>query len=440
MIRLFGEGKQTTSVFSGANGAGKTYLMVNMLANVIWGKQNHWFDYPLFNHWQYPKRIRIGTEASNVRDSGVIDDAIHKWWPKGRYEGFKNGAPYNRVYVTDTGWIVEKMSYEQETKEWESNTLGLAVFDEPPPKDKFAASVSRLRAGGRIAVFMTPLVRAGWLIDELATSKDMGIVYADIEENCRAHGQRGTLQHGDIERMLANMDPEEIEARAHGKPMHLSNVILGKAFSRETHVIPEGKEIAIPGGSEFGIVVDPARGKPWAIGCFFIDPTGKIIFTDEYPEDDWLRCRETNLTIDDYAVILKRLAAGRRMDHLIIDRHFANSRDDYGTTLKRDLYERFNFDFRDSYNCEDEVDYGIQKVKDYLGGDRALGTWLKIAGKCRNIIRSLERWDRNERLEPNMKSPYKDHFDLVRYVCAGNLSIDTPRPAPVRRPVYAVGR
>ncbi len=438
MVKLVGAGDKTVSVFSGANGAGKTLLMVAILNNLIWGVQNHFFDYPLFRKWPYPKKIRIGTESANVKESGVIDDAIRRLWPRNRYEGFKDGYPFLKRFVTDTGWTIEKLSYEQATKEWESSTLGFIAFDEPPPKDKFTASISRLRAGGRVAIFMTPLMAAGWLIDELSVSPDMGIVYADIEENCKTHGKNGHLLHEDIDRMIQHMDPDEVEARAHGKPMHLSNVIYGRSFKREVHVVPD--DLQPPEGSQFGLVVDPARGKPWAIGRYWVDPTGQIVFTDEYPLDDWLRCRETNLVLKDYSEIMHRMAAGQKVEFKIIDRHFANNRNDKGTTLRQDLEADFKWDFTNSYSMDNEVETGIQKVKDYLKGDHALGPMVRFKSRCRNIIRSLERWERLDTLVPNEKSPYKDHADLVRYVCAAGLKIYRPTVMPERRSGYAVGR
>jgi hypothetical protein len=125
-----------------------------------------------------------------------------------------------------------------------------------------------------------------------------------MEDNCKTHGIRGTLEHSHIENMIKNMDPDEIDARVHGKAMHLSSVILGKAFKREFHIAPENK--TMPAGAQRFMVVDPARGKPWAIGWGWVDIRGQIVFDKEYPEADWLRCRESALSIKDYADIIRR--------------------------------------------------------------------------------------------------------------------------------------
>jgi len=436
------------SIFSGGNGAGKTVFLINLMANIIWGVQNEWFKLDIFNNWKFPKRLRIGTESSNVKETGAIDLAIKEWWPAGKYEGIKGGLPYVSQYRTSTGFVVDKMSYEQDVKEWESATLGGAFFDEPPPKDKYGATVARMRKGGVIGMFMTPLTQSAWIMDELVDSHTQrcGIVYADMEDNCKVHGVRGHLEHEHIEQIIKNMDPDEVDARVHGKSMHLSSVILGKAFNRTAHVIPD--DIKMPTGAQRFLVVDPARGKPWAMGWGWVDMRGRLVFDNEYPIEDWLKCRETRLSIKDYADIIRRdEAENGPVAFKIIDRHFANARNDYGTTLKQDLEEKFGLEFQDSYNCENEVEVGIQKVKDYLRYDntRAVDTLnfplMAVKARCKNTMRALERWERDPvSLKPNALSPYKDHFDVVRYGCMAGLQVDSPVFFEARKPIYALGR
>jgi phage terminase large subunit-like protein len=433
-IKAVGNGDHFIVVFSAANGVGKTAAAINILANLCWGPQNEFFNYPLFRNFPYPKRIRIGTESKNLEEIGAIDQEIKTWWPKGRYEAQKGGKLYLSQYKTDTGWVLDKMSYEQETREWESATLGVALLDEPPPKEKFAATVSRMRNGGIIIISMTPLSNAAWIMDDIVDShnQDAAVIYADIESNCKEHGKNGTLDHVNIKKMIDNMDPDEVDARAYGKAMHLSSVILGKSFNRKHHVIDNA--VKPPTGSQWFTVVDPARGKPWAIATGWVDVRGQIVFDDEYPKEDWLKIKETKLALNDYADILRVMEAAHPPEWRIIDRHFANARGDYQTTLKIDLEEKFNLDFINSYNCEKEVETGIQKVKDMLSFNDRMPIdslnfpRLLIKEQCRNIIRSLERWDRDDTLNPRSNSPYKDHFDLVRYVAMAGLSVEFGGP------------
>ena len=445
-IKMFD--KHFVSIFSGGNGAGKTYLMVNIMANIIWGRTNEWFDYEIFKNWKFPKRLRIGTESGNVKESGSIDEAIRAWWPKNRYEGIKGGLPYVSQYKTDNGWVIDKMSYEQETKEWESATLGGVFFDEPPPKDKYMASVARMRKGGLIGIFMTPLTQSAWIMDDLVDTHDnrSGLVYADMEDNCKEHGVRGTLDHKHIEKMIASFDPDELEARVHGKAMHLARVILGKSFKRSHHVIDDS--VQMPAGAQRFLVVDPARGKPWAMIWGWVDLRGRVVIDSEYPLEDWSRCRETKLGIKDYADIIRQeeLTNGA-VAYKILDRHFGNARNDYGTTLKQDLEYKFGLEFQDSYNCENEIEVGIQKMKDYMRFDETKPLdsvnfpLFQIKERCKNTMRALERWSRDPMtLMPDRLSPYKDHFDCVRYLTMAGLQVDSPLFMPERKPIYALGR
>lgn len=446
-VKRVGQGKHFVYLLITANGVGKDCVTQNVLANIIWGPQNEWFrGLPLFEKWPFPeKHIRIVTESQLVTESGPVDKEIGVWWPKGRYTAHKSGKQYITHYKTDAGFLIDKMTYEQEPEEFEGVNLGAVVFSEPPPENIYDRCVSRLRRGGVILVVMTPLTSAAWIQDRLLDHKDVTVVTGDIEANCREHGVRGQLNHSDIERMMAQWRPEEIEARVHGRFTHLSNVILGTAFNRQWHVIEDQTE---PGpGCQWFHVLDPARGKPWAMAWGWVDPRGQLTFDREYPLETWTECRESSLTIKDYAGIIRVMDGNNPIEWRIIDRHFANARNDYGTTLKRDLAEKFGLEFQDSYACEEEVETGITKVKDYLGFNTKMPIdslnfpRIRVKARCRNIIRSLERWDRDpENLQPKKLSPYKDHWDLVRYVCMANLEVWAPRPYVQRSPAYVPGR
>jgi len=65
---------------------------------------------------------------------------------------------------------------------------------------------------------------------------------------------------------------------------------------------------------------------------------------------------------------------------------------------------------------------------------------LVIKDRCRNVIRALDRWRRDERMMPERLSPYKDHFDLVRYIVMSEPEVYKYRPLPPQRTAYALGR
>jgi len=445
-IKAVGEGKHFIYLFVASNAIGKDCVVANILANVIWGPQNEYFkNLPLYEKWPYPKYIRVVTESQLVQEAGPLAKEIRTWWPKGRYEAKNAGKQYPSQYRTDTGFYVDVMTYEQEPEEFEGVTLGLAVCSEPPTKDIFNRLVSRMRQGGIILIVMTPLTSAAWIQDELMDSKDTFVLGADIEDGCKEHGIRGHLNHVDIERMLAHWDPDEIEARAHGKFMHLSNVILGRSFNRAWHVIPD--DVACPDGAQWGYTVDPHGSKPFAIGYWWVSPTGQIVFESEYPIEDFTRIKDCKLVLKDYVDMWKTWERGRSMHSRIIDRHFANARDYRGRTLKQELEEEFGIEFTNSYNCEEEIEQGILKVKAYLDFDKTkpISTInqpkLLIKSRCKNIIRAMERWSRDpETLKPDLRSPYKDHFDVVRYTVMAEPQVEHYRPFVPIKTRYTPGR
>lgn len=462
-IKLIGEGRHFVYILSAGNGVGKTAGLMNIMANIAWpGINREWFMGPIFESWPFPKRGRIVSESKNMEETGAIDEEIKAWWPKGRYQGSKNGKQYTSLYTTDTGWMFDKMSYEQEPKEFESATLGLAGFDEPPPKPIFDATVARMRKGGIILMPESPICESAqaqrdvsWIYEELVDSqdKDTVIVYGDSEDACIEHGVRGHLKHENLERMWAKWSKDTLLARKSGRPMHFANSILGRSFVREVHIIEDTAEP--PAGSQFGMTVDPADGKPYAIGWWWVDPRGHIVFDYEWPEEDWVRVVKSRPPLprmEQYLPIFRKYEAGRRMEWRIMDRHFGNNRNiRTGRTLIEDWSQDFGIDFSLSYDCENEMETGILKTLDYLAFDRerplnAMNIpCLYMKRRCRNIIKSVENWAR--KVDPNTfvagpdtKSPYKDFCDVVRYTCMARPQVYISRPILHRQAVYAVGR
>jgi len=66
--------------------------------------------------------------------------------------------------------------------------------------------------------------------------RSIGLVEADIEENCIQHGIRGILQHSDIMKMIAEYDDDDKQARIFGKFQHLTGLIF-KSYSPIVHEI-----------------------------------------------------------------------------------------------------------------------------------------------------------------------------------------------------------
>ena len=448
-----------------ANGVGKTAVTFAILGAIQWGAPTAAFAYPLYQTYpeKWPKRIRIVTESGLVSEIGPIQMEAAKWWPKGRYQWLKGGKPYNSVFYTDTGFFGEVMTFEQAVKEFEGKTIGINVFIEPPPKEIFSASVARQRKGGINIFDMTPLMSAAWVLDDIVSNpviiiegKEVGrakCINADIEANCIEHGQNGQLEHNDILQIISRYDPDEIDARAHGKFMHLSGRIY-KTFDRNVHVSKE--PITVPDVCTVFQVVDPAIGKPFAVIYAFVDQSQTINIFKEWPETNFEGAKDSNLGVKDYADLFKSLETGFKVQTRILDRHFGNvRRTPGGPTLKEqfgDLKKSHgieNVDFEDSYAVGadlPEVETGILAVKDCLAYDKtrqayveANGPRIRISPACKNTIASFEKWSRDPDTG-KVKDEYKDFADDVRYLVMSKPTWEPPRKwEQPRQPHYGVG-
>lgn len=429
-LREFGKEGIRTVIFAAANGVGKTAIGIVALGACIWSKlaeHESLRDSEVYTSWsalRFVKRARIISTSKEIEETGSIQDEIRKWWPEGRYSGEKCGKPYISKYKTDTGWLIDLMTLDQEKEQFEGATVSFFIFNEPPSREIYNASALRMRFGGKVVIVMTPLYAAAWIKDELVDKADKNrtsVIYADIEKNCKIHGKNGVLEHDKIEEMLAACDPDELEARAHGRFMSLDSVIFSE-FDRKAHV---AKEPIIPPRSvslEHIQIIDPHAGKPFAIIWAYADPFGFLYVYDEWPHFDFMTAKESKFTVDDY-VKLCRSEEKYRIDTRILDRHYGNNRDlQTGQTLRDDFADR-GIICMDSYSCDEEVETGILKVKSYLSYDRTRPVdtvnrpRMLISPTCRNLIRSMERWARNKNTGKPNNDCWKDFCDDARYLC-----------------------
>lgn len=314
-IKKIGEGNFIT-LFSAANGVGKTATSVNIIAHIIWGEdsQNSYFNYSIFKDWPYPKRGRIVSDPANIKTNLI--PALKEWFPKGRYKTIKAGKQYDSIWKTDNGFEFDIMSYEQDVKEFESTTLGWAWFDEPPTQAIFKATVSRMRKGGIIFISETPLY-AAWLYDHIIANPDKDLeskgqrayVEAGVESACIQHGIRGHLEHDDIEKMIAEYSEDEKQARVYGKFQHLIGLRF-KQFSRNIHVI-KPFEINIKDFTVYE-ALDPHPRTNDTVNWLAVDRQGRKFIIDEL----WLKC--TGGT-SELAERIKNKASQYRIERRIID-------------------------------------------------------------------------------------------------------------------------
>ncbi len=241
---MVGSDKVFVSMMVGANSTSKTATGVNIIANIIYGVQNEWFEHPLFQKWPYIKRGRIISDPTTIKEKIIPE--LEKWFPKNEaarlpkanYETAKQGKNYISKFRSNTGWEFDIMSNEQDVKEFESVDLGWVWIDEPMPKDRFMATIARGRLGMVIFWTMTPLTYSAWIKDWIDENQGEMVDYveAEVEDNCKIHGVRGILEHHHIIRMADSFPEDEKEARIFGKFGHLIGRVH-KAFNRKIHVV-----------------------------------------------------------------------------------------------------------------------------------------------------------------------------------------------------------
>ncbi len=452
-ISKLGSGKYFICVFSGANRTGKSETESNITGNIIWGPQNKWFEHPLFARWPYPKRARIGSTPKNLEEIGAIDVGIKANWPEGKYQAEKAGKRYNSLYKFDNGWIMDVMSYEQATTEWESVSLGLVIFDEPPPADIFKATIARMEQGGVIIVGMTPLQASSYLFDNVITEKEglktnqnVFVTYVDVEDACIEHGVRGYLEHKNIEQMVSFYDKDEVDARAHGKPLYLTGLVY-PSFNFDIHVIPD---FPIPFSWTRAQIVDPHDSIPFAMAWVAVDEIGDYYFYDEYPEEPFERMAKTTMDFKDYATITRNKEGRDVIKHRIMDPNFGNKR--YGNTGKTVKEELAEFGLQYNTSITDDLTVGHHLVRERLKYDtsRPMNAINKpkmyVFKRCRNTWVSLMRYGRKPLKNAEMKDnlnldeTYKHFCDLVRYASvAPELKKIGPQVIdPIRREIKVV--
>jgi len=389
-LKLVGSGKYFISLFSAANGIGKSALAMNALAHLMFPCGNEFFQMPLWQNWSYKKRGRIVSDPTNIKENIVPE--LHKWLPAGRYEARKNGKAFDSKWVTDTGWEFDIMSYDQDPKEFESVNLGWVWEDEPPPFLVHKACVSRLRTGGILMITATPLSGSEWMYDEIianpANKKGFRTyIEADVWTACAdIQGTRGFLRKSDIERMIAQYDEEDMQARVKGKFQHLTGLVF-KQFDTKIHVI---RPFDI--NPEYFTVYEALDSHPRTEDAFLwlaVDQSGKKYIIDEL----WM-----NGTTEDLALAVLKKTEKWKVVRRIADPSLFNEDKHTGQNIARG-FAKYGLSYSPATKYRTEADRRIKNALDYQvtpsGKTFLVEPELYIFSNCERLIWELQRyrWD-----------------------------------------------
>ncbi len=198
----------------------------------------------------YPKERRL--LKANVgrifaRDFRVVGEVITKdintWFPKDAIidKDKNNAGVWTKYYIKhESGGIsaFDIMTYEMEASQCESWSGHWAHYDEPPPRTHRVATARGLTDfRGREWFTLTPLAEP-WIFDEIWMNDDVFSITCDIRHNLRRFNPISKLMIGltslaitDFEKKL---QPDEVEARSHGKFMYLAGRVY-KKWNRTVH-------------------------------------------------------------------------------------------------------------------------------------------------------------------------------------------------------------
>jgi len=397
-INAVGGGQNFITLFSAANGVGKTQAGANVVANILFPGKNDWFKHDLFKNWPFPKRGRIVSDPGNIPN---IVKSLEAWLPKGKYTATKGRKEYLSQWEAGD-WHFDIMSYEQDPKDFEAETLGWVWFDEPPTYAIFLASVARLRMGGTMFITATMLKGSGWLYDKLVAGemdvegingekikRKIAYITAGVEDACLQHGVRGHLEHDIIQQMIAEYPEDEREARVFGRFQHLAGLVF-KTFNKDIHVI---KPFQID-RRDFVVLeaLDPHPRNPDAVMWLAVDAKGRKIVCDE------LYIKPSNGS-EELSQLIKEKAEKYRIDTRIADPSGWNK--DQHKDDARGVCERlsdYGLDYIPATKNREAADKRIGDALSFVrlaNGEYVKAPELYIFETCRRTIWEMQhyRWD-----------------------------------------------
>lgn len=332
IIYSVGCGKYKIIAVFDNNRAGKTTAVMNIAKNILWQHDPKWFGWwegeNLFKKWPYPeKSFRITGTTTAVSDNGAVMTELKKWWPKGKYQLDKGGKSYYSNITTDSGWIGDVMTHEQDPKEFESKTLSLILSDEPVKPALVGPIASRLMQGVWI-IGATP-INCGIFLDMLDDLEEKGTrikkLSASIYESDKETGKPnhlgtkcGLWTKKEINEYVATIPLDERPARIEGKVSNKSGKIYpmyDDSFPVEARHV---KTINLAGGflrtCNCYMSVDPSPKYYPFIKWYAVTPDNKVIVYNEFPSvkylggnffDEIRHTKQFNLSMEQLAGIIK---------------------------------------------------------------------------------------------------------------------------------------
>lgn len=372
------------------------------------------------------------------------------FWPKLKemVPGPYRDGPYIKKVIYMQGGVPESIEWEngsvtvffsgeQDAFRFEGGTWDAIGWDEPPKQTHYVA----MKRGGLVKsatqfFHLTPLSEP-WIFDTLMEdAKDGGnsVSISNCNLMCEEVDWMTQEAKDDFEKEVRREDPHQVEARVYGRFAHLLGRIY-PTYDENIHLISAEmvEKIMSETSVTYGVTVDPHDRRPFAIGFWFVDPSGDIYFYKNYPLLPMPEIKSCDLTVEQYATMIKderdRLR-NRKIVYLFGDPNkFPTPRKTQqhaGQTLTDDFaLEELYFDVK----INDSIAEGHRTVRsDYLYYDTEQPVSatnkpkIYVSEDCQNVHQSMMKYTWNEKKSKDIASEvphekYKDFADVVRYTC-----------------------
>jgi len=427
-------------MFCAANGIGKTCCIAAiLLPGVCLGPE---FVNKQYCNWQYfhdikklkRKRkllVRLVCDAKDMKeDAGSLHQQIKKWIPTAKFKD-KTGDFYQTVIIGDV--TIDVKTHSMDIVSHAGPDYDLVIFNEPAPKSIYEENISRLRNGGRAALFLTPLSGASYLRDDIVHPEGPeGEVYfteGNVWENCEdIEGTRGILKRRDIEfqiRKWKRLGTGIYQARAFGKFTAFAGVIF-PLFNTAHHVIDP---FEIPRNWNFYMLLDPHEVKEPFVMWIAKSPMNQTFIVAEYPYMPWDQIDITTGRIKSFCADFDFIESGRHSTYSYMPKNVQYRRigdpnrmnvkyPNSGLTINQS-YAEYGYDFE--VDANDDVTLGHDRIRDMIYYDieqeitPTNQTKLFVFRTCKNVQAAFMDYKVNDkgRIDPTWKCP----IDLLRYYC-----------------------
>jgi hypothetical protein len=397
----------------GGNQSGKTFSGAKEVSFHFSGVYPDW--YPKELRMKQPCRGRILVKDFPKGVGEVMEPALVKAIPM-RFikQAKRNSQGFLTKIVGHNGSTIDTVTHDMDTQSLEGWQGDWLWCDEPPPRDKWIASMRGLiRLGGRAWMTCTPLEEP-WMYDDIYINPDYFSINIDIDDNTY-------LSKDEIRRFADMLNEDEKEARLHGKFMHLSGLTY-KEFDPLIHLkdsLPEDSA-SWPKWQ----VVDPHTRKPFAIIYFAVDTIGRVWIYDEWPKDKFHQMRNSPMTPTDYGHLFSDMERNKVIYRRIMDGRFCKQPQGTGGDSLLEIFDSLGYRFEPSYitTTLSSVDPGYLKLKDRLKVSLITNEPdIFILKSCHNVIYSFQHntWenfrDETKGVKEKQADFAKDFLDCIRY-------------------------